>query len=98
MSSPLDTLASPGLLGLRPEQRGPFGRLIVQALLLGLVLISYYSVANAQFLAVWGATSVPWTYIVAAATTSTAALLFSWAERRFGLRSVAVATLGPWVG
>jgi HEAT repeat protein len=80
-------------LGIQAGEGLPIILLFGQAFFLGVLLIFFYTAANALFLVEFGAQGMPYVYIVAAAVVTLAGLLFSKLEQRLSFPLLLVGTL-----
>ena len=90
--NPLQPLAA--AFGIQPGEGMPFLLLFGQSFFLGVALITFYTAANTLFLLEFGASVMPYVYIVTAIATTVVGVAFTQLERRLSLPVVLVGTLG----
>lgn len=79
-------------LGIQPGEGLPTLLLFAQAFFLGVMLISFYTAANALFLLEFGAKAIPYLYIVTGGVVTLAGVVFSRLEQRISFRLLLMGT------
>ena len=79
-------------LGIQPDEGLPIMLLFAQCFFMGVMLISFYTAANALFLLEFSAKEIPMVYIVSAGVITLAGWTFSKLEKRLSFHILLVGT------